>query len=288
MYKSNIYSGMALLVSFFVLGFSSLYAQLELKLQLMDEDTWGVYVRPAAGVTPASSTITGSGQVTVVMPKGFNWTALSSVSGLWQDDAIVYGPAENPTRQYVSFGLVQAEPNYPIYYTAGAETLLFTFDRVGPCPDTIYLMDCGTPTESDPYCPPNSLNDFPGNDLSVIEFNGGITFYNYTGNYSPDVPDNCTGGDPTTPVLEEWNDVASFTLSPNPASHRLQIEFLNEKINANGKIRLWTAQGISLREEDWEGQPTVSLDVNELPAGMYFLSFESEGKVLQRERFIKR
>ena len=185
MYKSNIYPRMVLLVSFLVLGFSSLYAQLELKLQLMDEDTWGVYVKPAAGVTPDSSTITGSGQVTVVMPNGFNWTALSSVSGLWQANATVAAPIEDPTRQYVSFGLVQAEPNYPIYYTAGVETLLFTFDRVDPCPDTLFLIDCGTPTESDPFCPPNSVNSNPGNDLSVIEFNGGITYYNYTDNYAP-------------------------------------------------------------------------------------------------------
>ena len=184
MYKSNIYPKLVLLVSFMVLGFTSAFAQLEMKLQLMDDDTWGVYVTPN-GVTPDSTTITGSGQVTVVMPAGFSYGGLTSVSGLWNANATVVSPAEDVTRQYVSFGLVQAEPNYPIYYTAGVETLLFTFDRNEPCPDTMYLIDCGTPVETDPFCPPNSMNSNPGNDLSVIEFSGGVTYYNYSDNYAP-------------------------------------------------------------------------------------------------------
>ena len=152
MYKSNIYPKLVLLVSFVVLGFTSAFAQLEMKLQLMDDDTWGVYVTPDGTITPDSSTITGSGQVTIVMPTGFSWSGLTSVSGLWQANATVVSPIEDPARQYISFGLVQAEPNYPIYYTAGVETLLFTIDRDEPCPDTMFLIDCGTPTESDPFC----------------------------------------------------------------------------------------------------------------------------------------
>jgi len=167
-----------------VLGFSSVKAQLEMKLQLMDDDTWGVYVKPV-GVSPDSSTITGSGQVTIVMPSGFSWSGLTSVSGLWQENATVDGPTENPTMQYVSFGLLQAEPNYPIYYQSGIETLLFTFNRDGACPDTLHLIDCGTPTESDPFCPPNSVNSNPGNDLQVIQFLPSLAYYNYTDNYAP-------------------------------------------------------------------------------------------------------
>ncbi len=184
MYKSNLYTKLILLVSFMVLGFSSAYAQLEMKLQLMDDDTWGVYVTPN-GVSPDSSTITGSGQVTVVMPTGFSWSGLTSVSGLWQQNATVTAPAEDPTRDYVSYGLLQAEPTYPIFYQAGVETLLFTFNRDGACPDTMHLIDCGTPTESDPFCPPNSVNSNPGNDLQVIQFSPSLVFYNYTDNYAP-------------------------------------------------------------------------------------------------------
>ena len=185
MYKSNIYTKLILLVSFLVLGISSAFSQIEMKLQLVDEDTWCVYATPASGVVIDSATITGSGQVTVVMPDGFQWNALTSVSGLWQNNANVYAPTEDVTRQYISFGLVLAEPNYPIIYEAGVETQLFCFDRIDPCPDTMFLMDCGTPVETDPFCPPNSVNSNPGNDLSVIEFNTFPLYYNYTANYAP-------------------------------------------------------------------------------------------------------
>ncbi|MEO1258000.1 MAG: T9SS type A sorting domain-containing protein [Bacteroidota bacterium] len=156
---------------------------LKLKLQLMDEDTWGVYVTPH-NVSPDSTTITGSGQVTVVMPAGFAWSGLTSVSGLWQNNATVVSPLENPNAQYVSFGLVQAEPNYPIYYTEGVDQLLFTFDRDEACPWFMHILDCENPNFYDPYCAPNSMNSNPGNDLSVIQFSAGIQYYNYVGNFA--------------------------------------------------------------------------------------------------------
>ena len=46
MHKSYIYPKLILLVTFLALGLSSAHAQLEFKLQLMDDTTWGVYVRP--------------------------------------------------------------------------------------------------------------------------------------------------------------------------------------------------------------------------------------------------
>lgn len=187
MYNSNFYPKMMLLVSFFVLGFTAAYGQLEMKLQLIDGDTWGVYARPAAGSTISTMTQTGSGQATVVMPTGFNYTALTSVNGLWTDSGgVIDAPPEDPTRKYVSFGLITAEPAFPIPYVPGTETLLFTFDRVDPCPDTMYLIDCGTPTESDPFCLPNSMNANVGNDLSVAD-NATVptTYYYFTDNYAP-------------------------------------------------------------------------------------------------------
>ena len=186
MYNSNFYPKMMLLVSFLALGFTTAFGQLEMKLQLIDSDTWGVYARPAAGATPTTSTITGSGQATIVFPTGFQWTSLTSVNGFWINNASVIAPTDDPTKDYISFGLQTAEPAFPITYQTGVETLLFTIDRLDPCPDTLYLIDCGTPTESDPFCPTNSVNSNPGNDLSVIDF-GTVppTFYNFTDNYAP-------------------------------------------------------------------------------------------------------
>ncbi len=183
MYRSNIYPKVILLVSFFVLGFSSVFAQtpsLELKLQLISADTWGVYVRPN-GVSPSATTITGSAQVTIVMPLGFTWNSLTSVSGTWTQNATVANPSENLGWTYWSFGLVSDSPQ--IVYQSGQETLLFTFKRTDPCPDSLYLID----NDTDPFnVLPNSANSNPGNELSVIDFGTpGAPIYYYLGNYAP-------------------------------------------------------------------------------------------------------
>lgn len=184
MHQSNIYPKVIHLVSFLLLGFSSVFAQtpsLELKLQLMEADKWGVYVRPT-GVTPSESTITGSAQVTVVMPDGFGWSSLTSINGTWTQNATAANPVENPGWTYLSFGLVSDAPQ--IVYTAGEETLLFTFMRTDPCPDSIYLID----NDTDPFnVLPNSFNNNPGNEFSVIDFGamGGPAIYGYLGNYAP-------------------------------------------------------------------------------------------------------
>ena len=173
------------LCAFWLLSFyaTPISAQLELKVQLIGLNQWGVFAKPV-GVSPDSTTITGSGQVTIVMPKDFQWSDLESESGLWINNQTVNSPLEDPNLKYVSFVLQQAEPDYPIRYQAGLETFLFSFKMEG-CPDFLYLIDCGTPTQSDVFCPHNSVNSNPGNDLSVIQFGGGVTYYNYTNNYAP-------------------------------------------------------------------------------------------------------
>lgn len=186
MYKSNIYPKMILLVSFFVLALNSVFAQpaMELKLQLLEADKWGVYVRPI-GVTPGPLTITGTAQVTVVMPAGYAWNSLTSVRGTWNANAIVNAPIENPGRKYVSFGLNNDFPH--IDYIAGEETLLFTFVKTGACPDSMYIID----NDTDPFnVLPNSVNTNPGNEFSVFDPDPdgpspGPELYEWLGLYSP-------------------------------------------------------------------------------------------------------
>ena len=177
-----------LLLSVKIFLFSaSTSAQIHLKLQLLDDTpTFGVFAKSIIDVD--SATITGSGQVTVVMPSGYQWGETKNYAGLWQPDAIYINPLENTFSQYVSFGLIQAEPNHPIVYKNGEETLLFTFKGTG-CPGYIGLIDCGSPNGADPFCPstgiPNSVNSNPSNDLSVIYFGTTIQFLNFTDLYAP-------------------------------------------------------------------------------------------------------
>lgn len=206
MTQPNFYKHLTLLVSFSILGVSSAFAQLELKLQLMpDTLTWGVYVTPN-GVSPTTNTITGSGQVTFVAPTGFSYTNLTNSSGQWIENARVNQPTENSTFDYISFGFVTDAPI--IQYQSGEETLLFTIERVGNCPDTLYLIDNATDLFN---VLPNSAGTNPGNDLSVIDIGDGGTLYNYSGNYAPSAwsCQDCDG-DGILNAIEDTNGNGTF------------------------------------------------------------------------------
>ena len=170
------------LVFLFLLFTSALFAQpntLFFKAQLMPGGgSWGVYVKPAASISPTSSTITGSGQVTIVVPTGFEIDNIVSVAGLWTNNAQVVDPVENPGMTYLSFGLVNDNP--PIHYENGVQ-LLFKIFSQSACPDTLHLIENGV----DPFDQlPNSGNTNPGNEITVIDFGAGATIYNYGGNYA--------------------------------------------------------------------------------------------------------
>ena len=174
-----------LLISLLSFSFTGIYAQLELKLQLMpDGASYGVFVRTTGGLMPTNNTITASGQITVVMPLDFEWDNLVSFHGAWISNAAVVAPPENTIAKYVSFGLQNDDP--PILYSNTDETLLFTFRNIGGCPDFLYLIDCYNGGSSDdPFCFPNSSQTNPGNDLAVFDFgNGNATLYNVFSNYA--------------------------------------------------------------------------------------------------------
>jgi hypothetical protein len=165
--------------SLLLLGLGEVHAQLEFKLQLLDDTTkWGVYVRHnGSGGSPTTNTITGSGQVTIIAPTGFLFQNLTNVSGSWLQNARVNAPTENATRDYISVGFQTDNPQIIVSDTS--ETLLFTFTS-SACPDTLYLIDNGT----DPFnVLPNSAGTNPGNDLAVWDVTRG-SLYNWANNYA--------------------------------------------------------------------------------------------------------
>ncbi len=161
----------------------SLFAQLDFKIQLMPDGTkWGIYVTPQPGTAPSTNTITGSGQITMVAPLGFTVVDFNPVSGFWANNAVINGPVENPTKSYISFGLMSDDPQ--IKYSTTSPTLLFTFRKAANyCPDELYLIENGV----DPFDQlPNSANSNPGNEITVLDF-GTTPFstYNYGENIAP-------------------------------------------------------------------------------------------------------
>ena len=142
---------LVLLCSLFVFP---LFSQIDLKLQLMPDGTkWGVYADPDPTITPSGNTITGSGQITLVAPLNFTMIDLTPVSGNWSNNATIHGPIENPTKTYLSVGLIGDIPQ--IIYSASGPTLLFTFKKPSSgCPDDLHLID----NENDAFAHiPNSV-----------------------------------------------------------------------------------------------------------------------------------
>ncbi|MEZ4935590.1 MAG: hypothetical protein R2788_26070 [Saprospiraceae bacterium] len=97
-----------------------------------------------------SVTITASGQVTIVMPKNYDWDILHQSLGFGLGVGEVIGPIENPDVRDLSVGLVTAEPTHPIALVNNEETLLFMITD-GTCPEFMHLIECGSPNGSDPF-----------------------------------------------------------------------------------------------------------------------------------------
>lgn len=293
------------------------WGQIHLKLEeTSTANTYGVYVMACENISPTGNTITGSGQITIVHPHGQTFSDFVSVSGLWQQNAEVLAPIEAPNLDYVSVGFVMDHPQ--IIYQNDEPTLLFTFKLEGGTGGVPYLID----NQSDPFAQlPNSLNTNPGNELTTIDF--GVSpaeIYSYAGNYlensincdeitEPDPPVNSDttivvidttqatiGGEDPAPdddepivssTLEDLTQDGYFILTPNPTSEWLNVIFNDESIEKRGTLRFWSVNGIALGELKKGQQEKMTLNVGALPDGLYFLSFEAEGEVLQRERFLK-
>lgn len=160
-------------------------SQIQFKLQwLPDSLAWGVFATPDHGIEPSDYLIIGSGQVTLVAPPGSQFANLKSFSGTWEQNAYVPTPKENPNKDYISFGMVTADP--PMSFRAGEETLFFTFSsKTGECPESLYLM-----ANNDPFNNlPNSMNSNPGNDISVLDPNNNKSVYYFSQVYAPEAWD---------------------------------------------------------------------------------------------------
>lgn len=174
----------AVVLFLFLVINQSATAQVQFKLQwLPDSTAWGVFARPEPGVKIPKFTVIGSGQVTIVAPPGSRFYDLRSFSGIWEQNSFVATPNENPSGDYISFGMVTAD--LPIVLQDGEETLLLTFKSNDEhYPEWMYLM-----SDDDPFNQlPNSYNSNPGNDITALD-PGTAIIYSFTSIYDPDAWD---------------------------------------------------------------------------------------------------
>lgn len=174
MKSNNLHHAKITILSLFLLiGALSVQAQINLRIAMgTDGQTYTVYAKPAASINPSTSTITGTAQVTLVLPHGFTLSNFTSLKGIWSPDPIVKAPVENPDFDYLSIGIVQ-DPGFPnnIQYVSGQETALFRFKRTSACTGPVTLME-----EDDPFYPPNSVSSNAGNDFGVLDFIRGAVY----------------------------------------------------------------------------------------------------------------
>ncbi len=179
--KSNIiYHAKIALVAFLLfMGALSVQAQIQFRIRLeSDGVTYTVLARPKPGMNPGPSlnTVTGTGQVTLVVPNGFQYNGLTSLSGLWGSPGRVNAPVDNPNNDYISIGFLNDSP--VIQYILGQETPLFKLKRTSACIGPVTLIEV-----DDPFYAPNSISSNPGNDITVFDFGNGLALYNWDSNY---------------------------------------------------------------------------------------------------------
>jgi hypothetical protein len=175
--KSLLTKNFILILSLCLTG--TLSAQLECTIKMLEDgETFGVFVRPLEEISPSRHAVTGTGQITVVVPTGFEIIEFQNMGGTWLQNARVNTPEENPTKDYISFGFSHDQPS--IRYVSGQETLLFSFKNGNDMMEPLTLID----NDMDPFAQiPNSVGCNPGNELSVFDASKNKAVYRFYGTY---------------------------------------------------------------------------------------------------------
>lgn len=259
---------------------TSVFSQLKFNVKAMPSGSeYGVFLKPCDGITPSDNIITGSGQVTLIIPSSNQMSLTGATHGTWVENGSVHNPVEGQGKSYYSYGFIANIPKVTL--TSNEETLLFT----------VAVTGTGVPSlinnETDPFADlPNSANSNPGNDLSMLDV--GVVpsaQYLYSGNYSDDDPNSCSSEPEVTSSFEEMEDKMYFNISPNPASQWLDVTLTSAE--TSNRIQIWAVDGTTVESVEMDNETKTRLEIGNLPNGVYFMGLISEGKVLQREKFMK-
>lgn len=96
--------------------------------------------------------------------------------------------------------------------------------------------------------------------------------------FSEDCYNACTVG------VNETN-LSKFTIYPNPTNGLINIEF--EKTEIDISLALSNALGQSVLNKQYSSTNSISLDVTNIPNGVYFLKLELNGNVIAK-KFVKK
>lgn len=218
---------------------------------------WGIFVKADSTVEPTRNILLGSGQLTVVVPTGFQIGEVTSHMGAWIENARANTPIEQPEKDYVSFG-VQLSEEIP-QLGMSDEALILTFGPIdGECPPSLYLIEADDPFVMNS---PNSLNTNPGNDLQMIDVGNGASIYRYNGNYAINSW-NCNMEENVTTSLEDLAYEPIITVFPNPFKEEINFELLQNTTLSDLEITIQDNLGkIIHRQIMPEDNLTINLEV---------------------------
>lgn len=101
-------------------------------------------------------------------------------------------------------------------------------------------------------------------------------------------PDTTSNTGTTTATLAVNAAKTIFIAYPNPASDWIKVKFEDREMDGKGIFRIWTMEGIPLGLLEKGKDDVFALNIGVLPPGLYLVSFEMDGRILQRERFLKK
>ena len=116
----------------------------------------------------------------------------------------------------------------------------------------------------------------------------GPTYYGIPGNTHPHVtpvgPDTTYTTDTSTTVAQVRNTTIKYQVVPNPIIDHAYI-YMDATSTNNIKGSLYDATGRLVKTVDYLMQPSIAyaLDMSDLPAGTYILSFEGGGKTVTQK-----
>ena len=272
----------------------------ELKLQYLPaKAAWAVKLRAKPGTPATTNNIVTAAGITLVAPQSFEYQNFTSKKGVWELSGTLENPAENPGMKYLTFELQPGVVSLNLL--PWTETTLFTFKKAGDCPDSLYLMNGMTPQGLQP-------NEIKGQGQAFGQTHSiqlcGVYGLEAWSCLSPAPPDQLpVETDIQLQVADEIKTAkglalddrknalpgnpAWFQISPNPATDWLDVSLKNDWPQSNATLRLLNLQGQLLHRENLPGSSQIRLDLTALQPGIYFLTLEADGKVVQRERVVK-
>jgi hypothetical protein len=237
-------------------------AQVKFKIERVgDQNNFVVYAVPSETYEGAKR-LTSTAQVTVLAPTGdFEFDKIINLNdnAKWRINGRTNAPKENPTFDYLYFGLENLGTN-ALEYIKNRPLPLFLL-QAKTCNTTLALMD----NSNDPFMYPNSHNVNVGNQITIFGAGGDAFQGNIEG--AKEVP--CIKG------KDHTMDKNAIRISPNVTlGGNVSVEFVNDTPATSAEITIIDAASRRVFNQAVEikkGYNTLETDVSNYPNGMYYV-----------------